>query len=129
PAGGGLARVPVRALYAPARSCAALRSGAAGPVGRRGPRRVRGRGAGACDRARPGGRRRPGTGARGRRDITRTMTGRNTSTERSRASRASLEPNRVDTSERVIPIERAGLVRTGGTSSPELGRRIAQLAA
>src|SRR5690606_27096601 len=44
-------------------------------------------------------------------------------------SRASLEPNRVDTSERVIPIERAGLVRTGGTSSPELGRRIAQLAA
>jgi ribosome-associated protein len=57
------------------------------------------------------------------------MTARNSSTERSRAGRASTNANRDGTTEIGVVRASPGLVRLGGTSSPEVGRRIAQLAA
>jgi ribosome-associated protein len=63
------------------------------------------------------------------------MTARNSSTERSSSSRASTNVKREESSGlgvvqgRQLVQGAKGLVRTGGTSSPELGRRIAQLAA
>lgn len=64
------------------------------------------------------------------------MTGRNSSTERSRAIRAPLNGKADEGAELglrgsagLTPGVNPGLARTGGTSSPELGRHIAQLAA
>jgi len=62
------------------------------------------------------------------------MTGRNSSTERSLASSAANDgvrtsAKRAEPSELGVASGKPGLARTGGTSSPELGRRIAQLAA
>jgi ribosome-associated protein len=56
------------------------------------------------------------------------MTGRNSSIERSRPARAAANANR-EGAELGTGHGSPGLARTGGTSSPELGRRIAQLAA
>jgi ribosome-associated protein len=58
------------------------------------------------------------------------MTGRNSTIERSRPARATASAKR-EGAEIGIGLGHGspGLARTGGTSSPELGRRIAQLAA
>jgi ribosome-associated protein len=57
------------------------------------------------------------------------MTGRNSSTERSPAGRGLTNAKRDEGTEMGAGRAGPGLVRLGGTSSPELGRRIAQLAA
>lgn len=57
------------------------------------------------------------------------MTGRNTSPERIRPSRARPDTHGDESDGVGIVHGNHALARTGGTSSPELGRRIAQLAA